>query len=341
MFNGSIMTIRKYSQRLGDISDDQLQAALSYFELGEFLSAEPIPFGLFGQNLFVTSTIGEFVLRGIPHYDWQFPTEKFFSDQLHAKTHVPVPYPYCFNPSTEIFGWSFVMMPKMPGLQLADSQVLARLSMDERREIAQALAAMLIEIQTLTLEFAGRYNVATQMIEPMPQDYRGWIVQRIRELIGQAQSYNTNTIPTDLAWVENIIEQTAPACLTPYQPCLVLEDYKEANVTVTQNNTGWQVSGVFDLMTAHFGDGEADLARQVGSYLREKSELADGFVQFYLNNKVVQPGFAERQQLYMLYDSLLIWSFWQGHAGGLPEDKTLTLEQWANPFVAYWEKYKS
>ena len=42
-------------------------------------------------------------------------------------------------------------------------------------------------------------------------------------------------------------------------------------------------------------------------------------------NKVVQPGFGERQQLYMLYDSLLIWSFWQGHAGGLPEDKTLTL----------------
>jgi len=43
----------------------------------------------------------------------------------------------------------------------------------------------------------------------------------------------------------------------------------------------------------------------------------------------------------MLYDSLLIWAFWQGHAGGLPEDKTLTLEQWASPFVAYWKKYNS
>jgi hypothetical protein len=40
----------------------------------------------------------------------------------------------------------------------------------------------------------------------------------------------------------------------------------------------------------------------------------------------------------MLYDSLLIWAFWQGHAGGLPEDKTMSLEQWAGPFVAYWEK---
>jgi hypothetical protein len=87
---------------------------------------------------------------------------------------------------------------------------------------------------------------------------------------------------------------------------------------------------VFDLMSAHFGDGEADLARQVGSYLRETQVLADEFVQPICRTKVVQPGFSERQQLYMLYDSVIIWSFWQGHAGGLPEDKTLTLEQWAS-----------
>ena len=110
------MSIREYSKRLGNISDEQLQRALSHINLGTFLQAEPIPFGLFGQNLFVTSTAGEFVLRGVPHYDWQFPTEKFFIDELHAKTSISVPYPYLLNPSTEIFGWSFVMMPKMSGL---------------------------------------------------------------------------------------------------------------------------------------------------------------------------------------------------------------------------------
>jgi hypothetical protein len=41
----------------------------------------------------------------------------------------------------------------------------------------------------------------------------------------------------------------------------------------------------------------------------------------------------------MLYDSLLIWTFWQAQAGGLPENKTLNLEQWAGPFVAYWENF--
>ena len=335
------MAFREYTKRLGNISDEQLQRALSYFDLGEFLHAEPILFGLFGQNLFLTSTAGEFVLRGVPHYDWQFPTEQFFAEQLHARTHVPVPYPYLLNPYSEIFGWPFVIMPRMSGLQLADAQIMSKLSMDERRGVAQALAAMLIEIQTLTWEHSGRYNIATQQIEPLGQEYRRGVVERIRELITQAQSYNANTTATDVAWAENIIERTARACLTPYQSCLVLEDYKEPNVVVTQGQTGWQVSGVFDFMTAHFGDGEADLARQVGTYLRESPELADEFVQFYLDHKVVEPGFAERQQLYILYDSLLIWSFWQGHAGGLPEDKTLNLKQWAGPFVAYWEKYQT
>jgi len=334
------MSIREYSKRLGNISDEQLQAALNCFDLGEFLSAEPIPFGLFGQNLFVTSSVGEFVLRGVPHYDWQFPTEKFFIEQLHARTQVPVPYPYRFNPSPKIFGWPFVIMPKMPGAQLADSQVVARFSMDERGEMARALAVMLIEIQTLTWEHSGRYDIVTQTIQPTPNDYRAWIVQRIYELIAQARSYNANTTAADEAWVENIIGQTAHACLSPYLPCLVLEDYKEANVVVMKDQNGWQVSGVFDLMTAHFGDGEADLARQVGTYLRETPDLANEFVNAYLQNKVVEPGFAERQQLYMLYDSLIIWSFWQGHAGGLPEDKSLTLEQWANPFVSYWGKFE-
>jgi hygromycin-B 7''-O-kinase len=112
-----------------------------------------------------------------------------------------------------------------------------------------------------------------------------------------------------VAWAENIIERTAQACLTPYQPCLVLEDYKEPNVVVTQDQAVWRVSGGFDFMTAHFEDGEADLARQSGNYLREMPELADKFVQLYLAHTFVQSGFGERQQLYMLYDSLLIWSF--------------------------------
>lgn len=340
MYSESVMSIREYSKRLGNISDEQLQRALDYFDLGKFLQAEPIPFGLFGQNLFVSSTAGGFVLRGVPHYDWQFPTEKFFIEQLHDKTHVPVPHPYLFNPSAEIFGWPFVIMPKMSGLQLADSQVTAGLSIDERRGIARALAAMLVEIQTLTSEYSGRYDIATQTIQPMSHDYRAWIVQRIHELLAQAQSYNDNTVLSDVEWATKILENCKDVLDIPYQPCVVLEDYKEQNTVVKRTTEGWHVSGVFDLMSAHFGDGEADLARQVGMYLRDTPLLADEFVNEYLKKIKVAAGFVQRQQLYMLYDSAIIWEYWQRHPGGFAENQTLTLEKWAGPFVSYWEKFK-
>ena len=67
------MHTREYSKHLGLLSPDQFQAALNRFGLGNFLHTEPIPFGLFGQMVYLTSTDGEFVLRGRPHFPWQFP----------------------------------------------------------------------------------------------------------------------------------------------------------------------------------------------------------------------------------------------------------------------------
>jgi aminoglycoside phosphotransferase (APT) family kinase protein len=127
----------------------------------------------------------------------------------------------------------------------------------------------------------------------------------------------------------------------PWTISLVLRDFKEANIVAQQQQGEWHISGVFDLMEAHFGDGESDLVRQVGHYLRRRA-LADAeeFIREYLRLRPAAPGFVERQQLYMLYDSLIIWSYFQRTAGGLPENKTLSLEEWASPFVEYWKTSK-
>jgi len=58
------------SKRLGQLSRDQLQAALDKHNLGEFINVQPITAGLFGQNAFLTSKSGEWVLRGAPHWPW-------------------------------------------------------------------------------------------------------------------------------------------------------------------------------------------------------------------------------------------------------------------------------
>ncbi len=133
------MATRKYSERLGRISDEQFQATLHRFDLGTFLYAEVIPFGSFGQNVFITSTKGDFVLRGDPHFPWQFPTEQFYVQQLHEHTQVPVPWPYLIDYQHDIFGWSYVIMPRMDGLSLEDPQVRSQLGKEELYAIARAI----------------------------------------------------------------------------------------------------------------------------------------------------------------------------------------------------------
>src|SRR5215207_924122 len=135
----------EYSKRLGTIEPAQFQAALDRFDLGTFVAVAPIPFGLFGQNVFVTSSRGEWVLRGCPHYGWQFPTEQFFVQLIHERTRVPVPYPYLVDRETDIFGWSSVCMPRMPGIQLADEALVAQLSSDDQLGLARAMARTLAE----------------------------------------------------------------------------------------------------------------------------------------------------------------------------------------------------
>ena len=262
------MTERIYSQRLGMISDTQFQAALDHFHLGRFIQAEAIPFGNFGQNVFVSSTTGEYVLRGDPHFWWQFPTEQFFTCQLHERTHVPVPWPYLIDPSTDIFGWSFVIMPRMSGLQLADQEIKKQLGSSDRRGIAQALGENLARMQEVTWSIAGRYNAASDTVEPFEQaqelawpfsietdvqlasmkpmiiTYSESVKGRLRHHLTRAQEWNaTATTWKDISWVEEHIADAQDALDETFEPCFLMEDYKEGNLVVTQQDKRWQVSG--------------------------------------------------------------------------------------------------
>lgn len=333
--------MQKYSKRLGDISPEQFQAALTRLGLGEFVKAEPVSFGLFGQNVFVTSSKGEFVLRGVPHYPWQFPTEQFFTSQLHERTRVPVPYPYLLEPAEDIFGWSFVIMPRLSGLQLQDKAVASKLTLAQRLDVARALAGMLVEVQRLTWECAGKYDVEQKKVQPFEKHYREWVIDCIREKVAESITCNEHTTRSDVEWAERVIANAEPFLQLDYTPCAVLADYGEHNAVVMEVEGNWQVSGVFDLMTAHFGDGHTDLSTSVTVYLAENELLANAFVGEYLRLKGMRPAFVELQQLYMLDLRMSHWRYWQKHNGGIPgQDAALSLEQWARPSVEYWNKFR-
>jgi hygromycin-B 7''-O-kinase len=347
-----------YSQRLGAIAPGQFQAALDRFQLGRFVRAEAIPFGLFGQNVFVSSSTGEYVLRGAPHLAWQFPVEQFFADRLHERTPVPVPWPYQIDSSQQIFGWSYALMPRLPGLQLADPQVYTSLSAEDRRGIARALGENLARMQQHTRPFPGRYDPTTKTVQPLelrhelewpfptspekesdrasvaPPAYADLIVDRIRHWLGRVARYNAKTPRADIAWVEALIARAGTALHEPFQPCLVMEDYKRANTSVSRANGAWEVSGLFDLMEMHFGDGEADLSRPVAEYLDSEPESAGEFVRAYADAKPLRPGFARRFPIYMLHDRLIIWEYAQ-RTGAHWWPEQFTFREWVERYVSF------
>jgi aminoglycoside phosphotransferase (APT) family kinase protein len=305
------MTNPEFSQRLGRITTQQFQAALDHFNLGQFIRAEAIPFGLFGQNVFVTSTAGEFVLRGSAHYDWQFPQEQFIANLLHDQTSVPVPWPYLLDTDEMIFGWKFgyVIMPRMPGLQLADKHILKSLSQSDRAGIADAIGENLRQIQQVEWPFAGRFDLHTQTVQPFKDGFVGWLIGGIRDDLGRSLAHDTGMTAEDVAWAESIIRESEAALQATGAPVLVMHDYKEANLTVEKEGQNWRVSGVFDLMEALFGDGELDLVRQLAAYLEEDFTLAKSFLAGYRRDADLRTGASERLRVYLLYDRLVVWEY--------------------------------
>jgi hygromycin-B 7''-O-kinase len=328
---------RQYSKRLGTLFPDQLQTALDHFGLGTLLRAEPVTLGLFGQNVFLMTDNGEYVLRGAPHYAWQFPKERFFARLLHENTSVPVPWPYLIDYSDGIFGWSYAIMPRLAGLQLIDPQFQERQSPEDRFGIACAMGETLACMHTLTWSHCGEYNADSDDIQPLDVTFAEWIVARVREYLELAIPHSDRTTEVDVRWVEDLIAQATDALQVPFEPCFVMHDFKEGNAVAKRIQGTWRISGVFDLMEPYFGDGEADLSRSVAVYAAKDPALARAFVQAYLKQSLAygnprRYGFAERFPIYMLLDRLIIWQYGQRH--GVWWDPGLTLREWASPFTS-------
>ena len=341
----------RLSNRLGSIERDQFSRAFERFGLGELVSVSPVPFGLFGQNAFVTSARGEFVFRGAPHFSWQFPTEAFFASLFHERG-VPAPWPYLIDESLDLFPWSYVIMPRMPGVQATDPVERVRLSPSDRIGMARALARMLSTIHGITMPLLGRFDTAVSTPRPVPlHDWVAWpfiekfgevigeppqheeiIAARIRNLLARSRSASDRTTAADAEWAERVLAKAEQALRVPFTPCVVFEDYQEGNVVFRQLSDGWEVSGVFDLMQCFFGDGEADIARPAATYFDESSALASEFVRAYVDLKPQRSGFAERARVYMLLDRLIIWDY---VVRNKPETarKLGGLQRWAERYV--------
>jgi aminoglycoside phosphotransferase (APT) family kinase protein len=327
---------REYSKRLGVLTGAQLQAALTRFDLGELRAASPAPGGLFGQNVFLRSTAGEFVLRGDPHYDGQFEKERYFCRAIAERTEAHAPWPFLIEKSPEIFGWSYALMPKLPGVHLSDREVMRAMTDADRDGIARAMGEYLPLIQQATWPEPRDYDYVADDLAPLPMPYADWFVARTRDWLARSREASPATTDADVAWVESVIAQAYPALGEPFTPVLTHTDYAEGNVVAERTDGGWRICGVFDLGEAYVGDGDYDLARIGCWYGRQSEDRLRALIEGYTRERPLRPGTAERLALYILTDRLILWEYGQRNKIWFT-DPNQPLRDFAEPFVAMGE----
>lgn len=295
----------RFPEPLGELSETQIQSAFDRFDLGRVVHVEPTTTGNFNQNIFVTTTEGAFVFRGAPHFDWQFPKERYFAKLIHDRTSVPGPWPYVYEPSRELFGWPFAIMPRLPGIQVADPRKLARLSLEDRHGIAKAQGETLARLHVHSFPMNGEYDLSSDSVQPFQSTYADWVAGEIDRLIATTEVLT----PPDAAWIESLVHALLPAARTQTANVIVHGDFTYNNMAFARTGNDWAVSGVFDLMTAVLGDGIADLVRQYAMYLNTQPPLAPVFVDAYLESTDAGSSFDERFHLYLLHERLIVRDF--------------------------------
>jgi aminoglycoside phosphotransferase (APT) family kinase protein len=326
---------RSYSERLGVLTGAQLQAALDRFGLGALRDAAPIPGGLFGQNVLVTSTRGEWVLRGCPHFDWQLPKERLVARLIHGRTSLAAPWPYLVEESPEIFGWAFALMPRLPG-QAPPSAARG----EQGRAVAEALGSGLARLHELRGEAPGEYDLAADAILPSRASHADRVSGRLRQWLAWCHEARDGCVgDADVAWVEAVLAARRAALDEPFEACWVHHDWKSNNVLCEAGGGGFRVTGVVDLMEGYFGDGEEDLVRCIALFARGDRGRLGRFTRAYRARWPLRPGFEDRYRIYQLVDCLVLWQYGQKNRVWFAPD--LTLRAFAEPLLEDLDPFRA
>ena len=314
---------RKYSERLGVIDPGQLFEVADMFDLGDVLDAYALGGGLFGQNLGLETSSGRFVLRGHPHGHVQLLKERFVAQFIDENSSLQAPWPYEVAEDTNIFGWTFAIMPWLPGTMGEELHLTA----DDRGrlDLADATGEALAALHEAESDFFGPYDAQMNAFIEM-EDFTDWTLHRLGHWRNACRAVNALSTEAELL-IDEVIEQNAEALKEPFTPVLVHHDFKYGNLNYDPST--YEATGVFDLFEAYLGDGEEDLVRML--WLVKDDAERRAFFTAYTENWPLRPGAAERLTLYTLIDRLVVWEYGR-RVGGWFEDTTFTAD--VRPFLA-------
>lgn len=291
---------RLYSERLGVIDGAQLQRASDLFDLGEVVRAEPASAGLWGQNILLSTTAGEFVLRGNPQTSYQLSKEQLVAGEINRRSTLPAPFPYHLSNDVDVFGWPFAVMPRLAGTM--GSRIWEDADDAARRELAAAHGYALAQLHEATFGAPGPYDDATNAFAPV-DDFLGWTLERIETLRARCREIDALSAEAE-RFIDEVLASCCEALTERFVPVLVHHDFSLANTNYQTAGAGYHATGVFDLGEAHIGDGDEDVIRFL--FRRKRPERA-AFLAAYTEVKPLRAGAGDRLAVYALADLLFMW----------------------------------
>lgn len=294
-----------YAPRLGHLPAAKLQHALDRFDLGELLGTRPVETGNFGQNLYLTASSGEVILRGNPFFEWQLPKEREVARILQDRTTVPVPWPYHYEPSPDLFGWDYAIMPRLPGVMVNDAPA------PDQIVLARSMGEMLARLQDATFDRSMKFDLAVGRFVQLPHGEREHLSRRIVHNLDLSIAASDCTSDADAAWVRAMLRDGELAGTEWGAACLVHGDFTINNVVAEHGSDGWRITGVFDFMTARIGAIEADLCRQFALHHERTPPASTAFLEAYVARRPPRSGFRARVPLLLLDERLTLWEWLQ------------------------------
>lgn len=259
---------------LGAVTIVQLQAAVDRFGLGQLLTAEPASTGNFGQNVFLSSESGPYVFRGNPYVEGQLAREQHFAGVFHDRCPVPAPWPYLYEPSTRLFGWPYAIMGRVGGEQIADPERYDAMTPDERRELAAGLGRAAARISSVEVDQLGHWDPASgTVIAPRP-NWASWVRRTVLDQVDRSLGVSA----AERTWLISLLDAASARLSAPFQPVLVHGDFSRHNVTATRRTGVWEVAGVYDLASSHYGHPDVQLTRQFADFLDHTADVARSFL---------------------------------------------------------------
>ncbi|QJC53484.1 aminoglycoside phosphotransferase family protein [Paenibacillus albicereus] len=315
------------SPRLGETNGEQLQRMLDRHGLGRLLAWSRTGQGAMNQTLRIETDTGAYIFKGNPLYPGQLEEERWFSEQLATRTKLPLPVPYVMDERTDLFGWSYAIMPCLPGRHLGD------LPDDGGEAGAQAAAEALRQIHAWTEPAFGEYDPRNGRIVPFEGGYFSWLSHRVLYWLKDAARFS-DIGAEDEAWAEGVLRQAELGFAKLQRASMCMGDFKPGNFLLEDEPGGMRLSGLFDLTNGYFGDPLADLPKLLVYYRsRGRHDRAARFLRACTEGMEADRGWEARLAVHLLHQNVLDWGCLKAMgAADWPEERTF--RDWAADWQA-------